>query len=148
MSSPASIGKHPIHPMLVAFPIGLWVFSLISDLIFLAGGSPEWEIVAFYTMIGGTIGGMTAAVPGFIDYFAVKDRDAQRIATTHMVLNAVIITLYVVNILQRAQHAETAGLAIFLSIAGNILLVISGWLGGHLVFVHGVAVEPQKREQA
>lgn len=143
MASPASIGKHPIHPMLVAFPIGLWVFSLVADIIYIAGGEPTWSIVAFYTMIGGTIGGVMAAVPGFVDYFSITNSRVQKIATLHLVLNASIITLYVVDILQRARGADIAGLPIILSVVANILLVISGWLGGHMVYVHGVAVEPQ-----
>jgi uncharacterized membrane protein len=57
MRTPASIVKHPIHPMLIVFPIGLWIFSLICDLIRLAGASPDvWATVAFYSMVGGLIG--------------------------------------------------------------------------------------------
>ena len=68
MSSPASIRRHPIHPMLVVFPIGLWIFSLICDLIYQAGAhNAFWKGVAFYTMLVGVIGALLAAVPGFID---------------------------------------------------------------------------------
>ena len=68
MRTPASIFKHPIHPMLIVFPIGLWIFSLACDLIRLAGASGDaWSTVAFFSMIGGLIGALCAAVPGFID---------------------------------------------------------------------------------
>ncbi len=64
MRSPASIAKHPIHPMLVVFPVGLWMFSLVCDLIALnVSTSAVWFTVAFYTMIGGLIGALAAAVP-------------------------------------------------------------------------------------
>ena len=54
MRTSASIYKHPIHPMLVVFPIGLWIFLLACDLIRLAGASPEiWSTVALITMVGG-----------------------------------------------------------------------------------------------
>ena len=56
MASPASIAKHPIHPMLIPFPIGLWVFSLASDIAYRAGAAPFWSDVAFWSMVGGTIG--------------------------------------------------------------------------------------------
>jgi len=88
MHTPASIAKHPIHPMLVAIPIGLWVFSLICDLVLLFGGTSEnWAIVARYTMVGGIIGALIAAVPGFIDMLALP-WTAKRIALMHMSIKA------------------------------------------------------------
>ena len=69
MASPASVGKHPIHPMLIPFPIALWIFSLISDLIYGMGwGGIVWKETAFYTMAGGLIGALAAAIPGYLDY--------------------------------------------------------------------------------
>lgn len=62
MRTPSSICRHPIHPMLVIFPISLWIFSLACDLIYLAGLSGEaWAIVAFYSMVGGLIGALCAS---------------------------------------------------------------------------------------
>jgi uncharacterized membrane protein len=73
MHTPASIGKHPIHPMLIVFPIGLWVFSLACDFIRVAGASGDARAtVAFYAMVGGLIGALCAAVPGFIDLLYYK----------------------------------------------------------------------------
>ena len=64
MSTPASIAKHPIHPMLVAFPIGLLGFSLICNLIYMLGSRQHvWTQVAFYTMGCGILSGVVAAVP-------------------------------------------------------------------------------------
>jgi uncharacterized membrane protein len=53
MASPASVAKHPVHPMLIVFPVGLWIFSFVSDLVFLFGGSPVWGTDALYAMGGG-----------------------------------------------------------------------------------------------
>ena len=65
MKSHASIGGHPIHPMIIPFPIALWVFSLIADLIYLWGGNPLWrDYIAFYTLLGGIIGGAAGAILG------------------------------------------------------------------------------------
>lgn len=70
--TPARFAGHPIHPMLIPFPIGLFVFSLVGDIIFRAGwGAHVWTDVAFLTMAGGIIGGLLAAVPGFVDYLAL-----------------------------------------------------------------------------
>ena len=138
MASPASIAKHPFHPMLVTFPIGLWVFSLVSDIIFYAGGAPVWEDVAFRTMAGGIVGALLAAVPGFIDFLSLSGRP-KKIATYHMALNLSLVVLFAINLWLR-----TAGsIYISLSILGVIGLAVSGWLGGELVYVHGAAVEPR-----
>ena len=81
MASHASIGGHPIHPMIIPFPIALWFFSLIADLIYLWGGNPLWrDYIAFYTLLGGIIGGAAAAVPGLIDWLSLKDREVVKIA--------------------------------------------------------------------
>src|SRR5262245_5352626 len=59
MRTPANIARHPIHPMLVAVPIGLWLFSLICDLCFyFFGASQSWQIVAYYTLVGGIFGAL------------------------------------------------------------------------------------------
>src|SRR5438874_12395557 len=64
MSSPASFKGHPLHPVIIPLPIGLWIFSLISDLIFKLGcGGPGWDGVAFYTLAGGIAGGLIVARP-------------------------------------------------------------------------------------
>ncbi len=142
MRTPASIAHHPIHPMLVPLPIGLWIFSFICDLTFVLGaGASLWFTVGFYTMIGGTIGALIAAVPGMIDMLSLKG-PPKRLALTHMALNVTIVLLYAVNIGMRISNPSVvAGLPLGLSIVGIALLGISGWIGGHLVYVHRVAVK-------
>jgi len=144
MASRASIYRHPIHPMLVAFPIGLWVFSFVCDIVAL--NRPEnsvfWNDMAFYTMAGGTLGAVLAAIPGFIDYLSLHDPRVKRIATTHLVVNLVVVILYVFNLGFRLnQPVETKSVSVLISAIAIVLLAISGWLGGSMVFVHGVAVE-------
>jgi uncharacterized membrane protein len=63
MASPASISNHPVHPMLVAVPIGLCVFALVCDIVALAGGAPAWSTAALYCTVGGIVGAVLAAVP-------------------------------------------------------------------------------------
>ncbi len=139
MHTPAQLARHPIHPMIVPIPIGLWVFSLVCDLIHVFGGtSPNWEIVAWYSMIGGIIGALVAAVPGFIDMLSLP-RGVQRTALTHMAINLGIVVLYIINSWMR-RRGVTGGL-VWLSIVSVGLLLVSGWLGGKMVYVLGVAVE-------
>ena len=141
MRTPASIAKHPIHPMLVPIPIGLWLFSLVSDLIFrFGGGGPEWQTVAFYTMVGGVVGALAAAIPGLIDMISLP-AGPKRTAIIHMVLNLTVVALYVINIFVRTTNPENAGLAMMLSVVAVALLGVSGWLGGKMVYELGVAVD-------
>src|SRR5262245_4560743 len=103
MTTPARVFDHPIHPMLIPFPIGLWVFSLVADLVYRFGGDPLWLSMAYWTMVGGTVGALVAAVPGLIDFLSLRDREAVRIGTIHMVLNLTIVGLFVVNLILRTR---------------------------------------------
>jgi uncharacterized membrane protein len=141
MRTPASVAKHPIHPMLVPIPIGLWIFSFVCDLTFVLGsGVSLWFTLSFWTMIGGLVGALLAAVPGFIDMLSLSAQP-KRLALTHMALNATIILLYAINIGTRIQGASIAGAPLILSVAGIGLLAVSGWLGGQMVYVHRVGVQ-------
>ena len=80
MSSPASIRKHPVHPMLVVFPIGLWVFALVCDVVHAMGGDASWQTVATFCIGGGIVGAVLAAVPGLIDYFSIDEAEMKLIA--------------------------------------------------------------------
>ena len=141
MRTPASIAGHPIHPMLVSVPIGCWIFSFACDLAFVLGsGASLWFTLGFWTMIGGVVGALAAAVPGVIDMLSLKGAP-KKIALTHMALNITVVLLYAVNIGMRLEGTGVAGLPFAFSIAGVTLLAISGWLGGHMVFVHKVGVD-------
>ncbi len=141
MASPANVAEHPIHPMLIVFPIGLWIFSFVCDLIYYFGaGNTLWNDVAYRAMAGGIIGALLAAVPGFIDYLSLSGR-TRSIATIHMGLNLLLVVLFAVNLYVRSQGVAVESAPIFLSLIGVIILGISGWLGGALVYVHATAVE-------
>ena len=142
MSSPASIKGHPLHPVLVAFPIVLWIFSIISDLIFKLGyGGPVWNDVAFYTLAGGIVGALVAALPGLIDLVSIENSKSKSIGIWHMVINLLAVSLYCVNFWLRMHRAPGDNLPITLSVIGVVFILISGWLGGELVYVRGVAVK-------
>ncbi|TAK81902.1 MAG: DUF2231 domain-containing protein [Betaproteobacteria bacterium] len=138
MHTPASIAKHPIHPMIVPIPIGLWLFSLICDLVHRFGAtSPNWEVVAWYTMIGGIVGALIAAVPGLIDLLSLP-RNVKRTAIAHMAINLTIVALFILNAFVRRNGVNDG--AILLSVIAIALLLVSGWLGGKMVYEQGVAV--------
>ena len=141
MRTPASIAGHPIHPMLVPIPIGLWIFSLVCDLIH-AGGStnPAWTTVALYTMGGGIVGALLAALPGLIDLLSLPPAP-RRTAIVHMTINLVVVALYAVNLWLRLPAPDDPGGLVWLSVLAIGLLVVSGWLGGKMVYELGVAVD-------
>ena len=143
MATRASIARHPIHPMLIAFPIGLWGFSLFCDLAYHGGAQNVfWKDMAFYTMAGGFITALVAAVPGLVDYGTIIDRRVKQIGTSHLVLNLVVVALYAVNLwLRRGAPPDRTG-PVWLSAVSLALLVVSGWLGAEMVHVYGVSVEP------
>src|SRR6266498_4752281 len=149
MASRASIGGHPIHPMLIPFPIALLIFSLIADLIYLWRGNPVWEnYLAFYTLLGGIIGAAAAAVPGLIDWATLTERKTVKIANWHARVNIITLLIFIASFYLRTTGGASwiAGmpmLPIVLSIIGVVGLSIAGWLGGELVFKHGVAVNMQ-----
>jgi uncharacterized membrane protein len=146
MRTPASIARHPIHPMLVPFPIGLWVFSFICDLIFAYGsGAPIWKTVALYTMIGGLIGALAAAIPGLIDLLSLPP-EPRKTAIMHMSINLTVVVLFAINAWLRYSAGDAgagSSTPVWLSLIAIGLLLISGWLGGKMVYESGVAVDTE-----
>jgi uncharacterized membrane protein len=143
MRTPASIAGHPIHPMLIPIPIGLWIFSLVGDLIHAGGNAnPAWTTVAFYCMGGGIAGALLAAVPGLIDLVSLPE-GPRRTAIAHMVINLTVVALYAVNFWMRSGSPDNPGKLVWLSFVAIVLLVASGWLGGKMVYELGVAVNTE-----
>lgn len=146
MASPASIGRHPIHPMIIPFPIALWVFSFVADVIYLWRGNPVWkDWIAFYALLAGIIGAVVAAVPGFIDWLSLTDKAVVKIANWHARLNVIALLIFAASFYLRTTSGSSfvSGsytIPVALSLLGVVLITISGWLGGEMVFKHGVAV--------
>jgi uncharacterized membrane protein len=141
MRTPARVAGHPIHPMLVAFPIGLWVFSFVCDLIFLAARTPAWNTAAYFALCGGIVGAVSAAVPGLVDGLFLRKSPIFRTVLTHMALNLLALMMFVMSFLSRSIEAPFSW-SLTLSAIGLVSLAIGGWFGGELVFVHGLGVEP------
>ena len=148
MASKASIGGHPVHPILVAFPIGLWVTSFALDIWFYFGRNEGWLLISKFMIAAGCLGAIAAAIPGFIDWLAIKERQVKKIANWHARLNVVALIIFAVSLYfrtQRGGHWVGSRLTIpfLLSGVGVVLIGISGWLGGEMTFHHGVGVTPQ-----
>lgn len=141
MKTPASIAGHPIHPMLVPIAIGGFVLSFAADLISLATGSGNpWNTLAYYAMIGGILGALAAAVPGLIDLLSLPAGYTKGVAVKHMSINLLVVAIYVVNAWMR-HGGQALKVPMILSLVTVLLLLVSGWLGGKLVFEAGVGVD-------
>lgn len=146
MKNGARLFGHPIHPMLIPFPLGLFGMAVIFDLISLIGG--DWASLArgaFYMIAAGIISGLLAAVFGAIDWRAIPGGTrAKRIATLHGLGNVAIVVLFAVAWLLRKDDPpeDAAGLPIVLESVGLLAALVTGWLGGELVDRLGVGVDP------
>jgi uncharacterized membrane protein len=150
MSTRATIAGHPIHPMLVTLPIGLWIFSMVCDFVFIATDDSRWAVTAYFTLGGGIIGALLAAIPGLVDLLGLHDARAQRVGVIHLVLNLAIVAVQAVNFWLRmvGPVGDIEVLPRAISIVAVAALIASGWLGGHLVHVFGVTqpAEPTERK--
>jgi uncharacterized membrane protein len=136
---------HPIHPMLVVFPLGLFVVAIIFDILHLITGSLTLSVVSFYMITAGVIGGLLAAIFGFIDWLGLpKGSRARRLGAWHGLGNLTLTIFFALSWLLRlpaANHVPST-LAMVLSFAGAIISLFTAWLGGELVYRLGSAVDP------
>ncbi len=136
--------------MLIPLPIGLWVFSFVCDLIFVFGShAPVWKTVALYTMVGGLIGALIAAIPGLIDLLSLPP-EPRKTAIIHMSINLTIVVLFAINVWMRVSAGDAGAGSngpVWLSLVAIGLLGVSGWLGGKLVYEGGVAVDVDRRNE-
>lgn len=140
--STARILGHPIHPMLVPFPIAFLVGALLSDIAFWRGGDLFWATASVYLLGAAIAMALLAALAGLTDFIGDSRIRAKRPAWLHLIGNVTIVLLSIVNLLMRledpAVHIVPVGLAISAIVA--VLLLFTGWLGGELVFRGRVGV--------
>ena len=150
MESKAKALGHAIHPMLIVFPLGLLATAVIFDVVYLVTGAEQWATVSFWLIAAGIIGGLVAAIPGAIDWFAIPSNTrAKSVGLVHGAGNVAVVVLFLVSWLLRRDGGngfEMAGapgiLALVCSFAGAGLALFTGWLGGELVERLGVSVDP------
>lgn len=144
MRTKARLLGHPIHPMLVTIPIGLFLLSLVFDLIVMGGGPAALGISSFWAIAAGVCGGLLAAVFGLVDWLGIPSRTrAKRIGLWHAGTNVTVVGLFVVAWLLRTRTVDHQPfwLAIAFEIVAVALLLVAGWLGGELVDRLGVGVD-------
>jgi uncharacterized membrane protein len=130
MESKFRVLGHGAHPILIVFPLGLLGGSVIFDIIYLVTGTTTFSFVAYWLIITGIIGGVVAAVPGFVDWFAIpKNTRAKSVGLIHGIGNDVVLLLFALSWWLRYDNRpfhvpSTAALAV--SFAGFALALFTG----------------------
>jgi uncharacterized membrane protein len=144
MESRLKLAGHPIHPMLIVLPLGLFSIAVLFDFVYLATSDATFAEVAFWNITVGIVGGLLAAVFGLIDWLAIpKDTRAKRIGAWHGGGNVVIVLLFVLSwLLRLGDHAYAPNLLpIVLALIAVIVALVTAWLGGEMVYRLRVAVD-------
>ena len=143
MHARARLFGHPIHQMLIVFPLGLLATAVIFDVIHLVTENPRWAEIAYWLIVAGVVGGLAAAVFGLVDWLGIPaDTRAKRIGLLHGAGNVVVVVLFAGSwLLRRDNPSAPETLALLLSFLGVGLALVTGWLGGELVSRLGVGVD-------
>jgi uncharacterized membrane protein len=143
MESRAKLLGHPIHPMLIVFPLGLLATAVAFDIVAMVQGYQSWFHISFWMIAAGIIGGLLAAVFGLIDWLAIPSGTrAKRIGFLHGAVNVIVVLMFIVSWSIRRNGAEIpSNPALALSFIAVVLALVGGWLGGELVDRLGVGVD-------
>jgi len=137
---------HPLHPILVHMPMALWPAALAFDLLSLAGIGGNFMVRTSFFAIGAGLAVALLAVPtGIVDWSGIKpEKPAWKIGLWHMVLNAVVLILFAINfVLRLGTYRESVSISVApltLSIVGTLVLFVSAYLGGRMVYAYGINV--------
>ena len=134
MQAKARILGHPIHQILIVFPLGLLATSFFFDLAWLVRRNEQLAIVAWWLIFAGVAGGVVASIFGTIDWLAIpRGTRARRVGALHGGGMGIVALLYAASwLLRRDAPTHPDAVAILLSAAGVLLTVVTGWLGGEL----------------
>lgn len=145
--STAKIGGHPLHPMIVPFPIAFFLSALATDIAYLSTESLMWANVSMWLLGAGLASALLAAVLGLADFLGERRVRRIRQAWMHMGANVLTVVLAAGNFALRAAQGPADAISpggITLSVLVGALLVFSGWLGGELVYRHHVGVSDRR----
>jgi len=145
--STANLMGHPLHPILITLPIGLFVATFLFDLIFWRTGNETFATAALWLLGFGLIAAALAAVAGLIDFFGDARIRELGDAWQHAIGNVIMVLIQLFSFYQRYRYAASAvvPLGLSLSLIAVLILLFTGWKGGEMVFRHRVAVYDEPR---
>ena len=140
VQSSAAIAGHPLHHMLIPFPIAFLIGAFGTDLAFRSTQNPFWAQASYWHLVAGIVTALVAALPGFMDFFTMSGVRDLGIAWTHMIGNLVVVVIAAVNAWLRWNDpvAGLQGWGLTLSGLMALLLFVNGWLGGELAYRYGL----------
>lgn len=140
--STVAVAGHPLHPLMVTFPIAFLVGALGTDLGYWLTTDPFWARASLWLIGAGFVSGVVAALAGMMDFLRIDRVRKRRAGWAHMAGNATALLLTLINWVPRWNNSADAivptGLILSLIVAS--LLGVSGWYGAELVYRHKVAV--------
>jgi len=151
MNGPIKLLAHPVHPMLVVFPLGLLSGAVIFDIVSLISDNSLFHVVSFWMIAAGLIGGLLAAIVGFLDWSGLRSGTrAKSVGGWHGLGNLAIILLFAASwwLRRGVPNNVPSTAALILSLLGVGLALLTGWLGGELVYQLGIAVDEMAHENA
>jgi uncharacterized membrane protein len=144
MESKTKVLGHPLHPQMVNFPLGLFTWAVVFDLVYVLTKDRRFAAVAYWNIVGGLLGGGGAAVVGFWDWLHIPPKTrAKRIGLAHGAGNLVVVSVFLLSFAERQsqKHHVPNSVAILAGLGGVALLTATAWLGGELVDRLGVGVD-------
>ena len=143
MDSRAKLFGHPIHQMLIVFPLGLLAAAVIFDVVRIVNQSAALGTTSYHMIAAGVVSGLVAAVFGFVDWLAIPSNTrAKSVGAWHAVGNVVVVLLFAGSWwLRRGDPTSPPTMALVLALVGAGLALVTGWLGGELVDRLGVGVD-------
>lgn len=137
--------RHPLHPALVHIPTALWPVAFILDLISLVYGDNIFVRLAFYAILVGLVVAFFAIPTGYADWTDIRpEKPAWKLGLYHMILNIFVSILWAINLGLRVSTYQTSasvpGGLVALSALATLLLLVSGYLGGRMIYAYGINV--------
>ena len=148
MRSKAHIKSHPLHPILVGFPITFFISTLLFDAAGVWRNNESFLQTAFYLQILGILSAVAAAIPGVIDYIKVipPRSSAKKRGTQHAVLNSTALLIFIGAWVNKNSDDPGITILIVFEFLAVILMGVGGWLGGTLVHRNQIGVDHRYAE--
>jgi uncharacterized membrane protein len=150
IATTAKLAGHPLHPMLIPFPIALLVATFACDIVYWSSSDPFWALAGMWALGAGIVMAALAAVAGLTDFLGNARIRAINHAWHHMIGNVVAVVLAIVNFWLRADQGAAASVlpwGVVLSFVVFMLLLYTGWKGGELAYGHRVGMQPEAPPQ-
>jgi uncharacterized membrane protein len=143
MAGKINLLGHPVHPMLIVFPLGLLPTAVACDIIYWITHNPHWGHIAYWLIAAGVLSGIVAALFGFADWWALPGGTrAKQLGVSHLVVNAIMLVLFAISWwLRRAAPDQPTTITTALAVVAVLFGSVGGWLGGELVYRLSVGVD-------